>query len=135
MKDKHDAARHDLPEPVALSELSCVFLKQRRPAAGDSQREISEDTFSGKQANPDGKHVFHRRRSFAYHLGDAGDSDSVSVLVTSSKWLSLPRSICPGNFVKNAVNKAKVGNKKSHRLSAHRTRLRQLTLASQRLKK
>lgn len=47
---------------------------------------------------------------------DAGDLDSLSVLVTSSKQLSLPQAICPGNFVKNAVNKAKAGDRESHRL-------------------
>lgn len=56
--------------------------------------------------------------AFPSDLGaeDAEDLDSVSVLVALSKQLSLPRPICPGNFVKNAVDKAKAGDKKSHRL-------------------
>lgn len=46
----------------------------------------------------------------------AGDLDSVSVLVTPSKQLSLSRPVCPGSFVKNTVNKAKAGDKMSRRL-------------------
>lgn len=53
--------------------------------------------------------------------GDLGAEEtaylgSVSVLMAPSKQLSLFWPVCPANFVKNSVNKAKAGVKISHRL-------------------
>lgn len=96
-----------------------MIFKWRRPASGDSQREISEEAFFLENKLTLMENMYPTGEgALPSDLGaeDAGDSDSFSVLVTSSKQLVLPKLVCPGKFVKNSVNKAKVRAKKSHRL-------------------